>query len=110
VLIGGERVTAGLGGGSGRVLRMAGRYADVLDLHGDPRHGRVAGATMAQARAGDVQRRALTTVDDLAARMDLVRAAAADAGRPPVAVSPQICAAAVPAAGPQPVKHPQLIS
>jgi hypothetical protein len=47
---------------------MAGRYADVLDLHGDPRHGRVFGATMAQARAGDVQRRALTTVEDLGAR------------------------------------------
>jgi alkanesulfonate monooxygenase SsuD/methylene tetrahydromethanopterin reductase-like flavin-dependent oxidoreductase (luciferase family) len=75
-----------VGGGSDRVLRMAGRYADVLDLHGDPRHGRVAGATMAQARAGDVQRRALTTVDDLTARIELVRAAARDAGRPPDAV------------------------
>jgi alkanesulfonate monooxygenase SsuD/methylene tetrahydromethanopterin reductase-like flavin-dependent oxidoreductase (luciferase family) len=79
-----------VGGGSDRVLRMAGRYADVLDLHGDPRHGRVAGATMAQARAGDVRRRALTTVEDLASRFELVRAAAEEAGRPPVAVSTQI--------------------
>jgi alkanesulfonate monooxygenase SsuD/methylene tetrahydromethanopterin reductase-like flavin-dependent oxidoreductase (luciferase family) len=37
-----------------------------------------------------VQRRALTTVEDLAARSELVRAAAADAGRPPVDVSTQI--------------------
>jgi alkanesulfonate monooxygenase SsuD/methylene tetrahydromethanopterin reductase-like flavin-dependent oxidoreductase (luciferase family) len=28
-----------VGGGSDRVLDMAGRYVDVLDLHGDPRHG-----------------------------------------------------------------------
>ena len=36
-----------VGGGSDRILRMAGRYADNLDLHGDPQHGKVAGATMA---------------------------------------------------------------
>ena len=41
---------------------QASRYVDVLDLHGDPRHGRVAGATMAEAAAGNVIRRALTTV------------------------------------------------
>jgi alkanesulfonate monooxygenase SsuD/methylene tetrahydromethanopterin reductase-like flavin-dependent oxidoreductase (luciferase family) len=76
-----------VGGGSDRVLQMAGRYADVLDLHGDPRHGRVAGATMAEAAAGDVRRRALTTVEDLAARTDLVSKAAAEAGRPRDAVS-----------------------
>ena len=76
-----------VGGGSDRVLRMAGRYADVLDLHGDPRHGRVAGATMAEAAAGDVRRRALTTVEDLARRIGLVRSAAEDAGRPRDAVS-----------------------
>ena len=55
-----------VGGGSDRVLEMAGRFADLLDLHGDPKHGRVAGATMARAAAGDVARRALTTVEDLA--------------------------------------------
>jgi alkanesulfonate monooxygenase SsuD/methylene tetrahydromethanopterin reductase-like flavin-dependent oxidoreductase (luciferase family) len=75
-----------VGGGSERVLTMAGRYADLLDLHGDPRHGKVAGATMAQARAGDVARRALTTVDNLAGRIELVRAAASEAGRPRDAV------------------------
>jgi probable F420-dependent oxidoreductase len=69
-----------VGGGSDRVLGIAGRYADVLDLHGDPRHGRV---------AGDVRRRALTTVEDLASRIQLVRTAAAEAGRPPDAVGVQ---------------------
>lgn len=81
-----------VGGGSDRVLAMAGRFADVLDLHGDPRHGRVAGATMAEAAAVDVRRRALTTVEDLATRIGLVRTAAAKAGRPRnvVKVSTQI--------------------
>jgi alkanesulfonate monooxygenase SsuD/methylene tetrahydromethanopterin reductase-like flavin-dependent oxidoreductase (luciferase family) len=75
-----------VGGGSDRLLELAGRFADLLDLHGDPRHGRVAGATMAQAAAGDVARRAHTTVDDLAERIGLVRDAAQAAGRPRNAV------------------------
>jgi alkanesulfonate monooxygenase SsuD/methylene tetrahydromethanopterin reductase-like flavin-dependent oxidoreductase (luciferase family) len=85
-----------VGGGSDRILRMAGRYADILDLHGDPRHGKVAGATMAQARVGDARRRALTTVEELAVRARLVGAAAIDAGRMPadVAVSTEIIYAA----------------
>ena len=70
-----------VGGGSDRLLGLAGRFADLLDLHGDPKHGRVAGATMAQASAGDVARRAHTTVDDLAGRIGLVRAAAEAAAR-----------------------------
>ena len=40
--------------GRSRILGLAGRFADLLDLHGDPKHGRVAGTTMAQAAAGDV--------------------------------------------------------
>jgi alkanesulfonate monooxygenase SsuD/methylene tetrahydromethanopterin reductase-like flavin-dependent oxidoreductase (luciferase family) len=75
-----------VGGGSDRVLALAGHYADLLDLHGDPKHGRVAGATMAQAAAGDVARRAHTTVEDLAGRIGLVREAAEAAGRPRDAV------------------------
>lgn len=75
-----------VGGGSDRLLELAGRFADLLDLHGDPRHGRVVGATMAQAGAGDVARRAHTTVDDLADRIGLVRDAAQAAGRPRSAV------------------------
>jgi alkanesulfonate monooxygenase SsuD/methylene tetrahydromethanopterin reductase-like flavin-dependent oxidoreductase (luciferase family) len=76
-----------VGGGSDRVLEMAGRYADIIDLHGDPRHGRIAGTTMAQAQVGDKHRRALTTVEELADRYQLVRAAAAAAGRDADAVS-----------------------
>jgi alkanesulfonate monooxygenase SsuD/methylene tetrahydromethanopterin reductase-like flavin-dependent oxidoreductase (luciferase family) len=75
-----------VGGGSDRLLGLAGRFADLLDLHGDPKHGRVAGATMAQASAGDVARRAHTAVDDLAGRIGLVRDAAEAAGRPRDAV------------------------
>ena len=75
-----------MGGGSDRLLGLAGRFADLLDLHGDPKHGRVTGATMAQASAGDVARRAHTTVDDLAGRIGLVRDAAEAAGRPRDAV------------------------
>ena len=81
-----------VGGGSDRVLELAGRFTDVLDLHGDPKHGRVVGATMERAAAGDVARRANTTVDDLAGRIQLVRDAAQAAGRPrdAVAVATQI--------------------
>jgi alkanesulfonate monooxygenase SsuD/methylene tetrahydromethanopterin reductase-like flavin-dependent oxidoreductase (luciferase family) len=81
-----------VGGGSDRVLDLAGRCADVVDLHGDPRHGKVAGTTMEQARRGDVRRRALTTVEDLADRIERVRAAEAAAGRAAgsVTVSTQI--------------------
>jgi hypothetical protein len=47
---------------------------------------------MAEAAAGDVRRRALTTVADLADRIELVRAASERTGRPrdAVAVSTQI--------------------
>src|SRR5579862_1363801 len=48
-----------IGGGSDRVLDLAGRYADVLELHGDPRHGKIAGATREQVRLADIRRRAL---------------------------------------------------
>jgi alkanesulfonate monooxygenase SsuD/methylene tetrahydromethanopterin reductase-like flavin-dependent oxidoreductase (luciferase family) len=76
-----------IGGGSDRILDLAGRYADVLELHGDPKHGKVVGATMKQAKLGDIRRRALTTVADLTARMHLVHAAESRAGRPLGSVS-----------------------
>jgi alkanesulfonate monooxygenase SsuD/methylene tetrahydromethanopterin reductase-like flavin-dependent oxidoreductase (luciferase family) len=81
-----------VGGGSDRVLELAGHFADLLDLHGDPKHGRVAGSTMARATAGDVARRAHTTVEDLGGRIGLVRDAAESAGRArdAVAVATQI--------------------
>jgi alkanesulfonate monooxygenase SsuD/methylene tetrahydromethanopterin reductase-like flavin-dependent oxidoreductase (luciferase family) len=76
-----------VGGGSDRLLAAAGRYADVLDLHGDPRHGKVAGATMQQAADGDIQRRAGTTIEDLANRIRLLRDAESGTGRAPGSVS-----------------------
>jgi alkanesulfonate monooxygenase SsuD/methylene tetrahydromethanopterin reductase-like flavin-dependent oxidoreductase (luciferase family) len=81
-----------IGGGSDRILDLAGCYADVLELHGDPRHGKIAGATREQVRLADNRRRALTTVADLTRRIQLVRAAERQAGRPDgsVTVSNQI--------------------
>jgi alkanesulfonate monooxygenase SsuD/methylene tetrahydromethanopterin reductase-like flavin-dependent oxidoreductase (luciferase family) len=76
-----------VGGGSDRILEMAGRYADVLDLHGHPDRGKLVGATMHDARHGDAQRRAFTTVDDLEERIALVRRASELAGRPRDAVT-----------------------
>jgi alkanesulfonate monooxygenase SsuD/methylene tetrahydromethanopterin reductase-like flavin-dependent oxidoreductase (luciferase family) len=70
-----------VGGGSDRILEMAGRYADVLDLHGHPDRGKLVGATMHDARQGDAQRRAFTTLDDLEERLGLVQRASAAAGR-----------------------------
>jgi alkanesulfonate monooxygenase SsuD/methylene tetrahydromethanopterin reductase-like flavin-dependent oxidoreductase (luciferase family) len=76
-----------VGGGSDRVMAMAGRYADLLDLHGHPSRGTVAGPTTAIARHGDALRRALTTHEDLEERMTLVNASARSAGRATGSVS-----------------------
>jgi alkanesulfonate monooxygenase SsuD/methylene tetrahydromethanopterin reductase-like flavin-dependent oxidoreductase (luciferase family) len=73
-----------LGGGSDRLLEIAGRYADVLDLNGSSRRGAVAGADLPRA---DLRRRLSTTVDDLVESVGRVRAAAAEAGRQQNAVS-----------------------
>jgi alkanesulfonate monooxygenase SsuD/methylene tetrahydromethanopterin reductase-like flavin-dependent oxidoreductase (luciferase family) len=75
-----------VGGGSDRVLEIAGKYADVIDLVGDPRHGSIAGRTMKEKHAGDVRRRALTTVSDLAERVELIRQHSESYGRPRDAV------------------------
>ena len=71
-----------VGGGSDRILQMAARYADILDLHGHPDRGKPRRRQpMQAARNGDVLRRALTTVEDLEDRIRLVRQAADEAGR-----------------------------
>jgi alkanesulfonate monooxygenase SsuD/methylene tetrahydromethanopterin reductase-like flavin-dependent oxidoreductase (luciferase family) len=70
-------------GGSDRVCQMAGRYADVLNIYGHPRHGKVVGKTNAERHRGDTQRRSYTTIDDAAERMSLARASAVEAGRQP---------------------------
>jgi alkanesulfonate monooxygenase SsuD/methylene tetrahydromethanopterin reductase-like flavin-dependent oxidoreductase (luciferase family) len=73
-----------LGGGSDRLLDIAGRYADVLDLNGSSRRSPVAGKDLAQA---DLQRRLRTTVGDLEDSVQRVRSASREAGRPENAVS-----------------------
>jgi alkanesulfonate monooxygenase SsuD/methylene tetrahydromethanopterin reductase-like flavin-dependent oxidoreductase (luciferase family) len=53
-----------LGGGSDRLLHIAGRYADALDLNGSSRRGGVVGPDLPGA---DTRRRLSTTVSDLEA-------------------------------------------
>jgi alkanesulfonate monooxygenase SsuD/methylene tetrahydromethanopterin reductase-like flavin-dependent oxidoreductase (luciferase family) len=73
-----------LGGGSDRLLDIAGRYADALDLNGSSRRGAVSGPDLPGA---DARRRLSTTVADLEASTERVRAASRAAGRPVDAVS-----------------------
>ncbi len=68
-----------LGGGSDRLLDIAGRYADVVDLNGSSRRHSLGRKTPLR---DDRIRRRSTTVDDLAASAARVRAAAAAASRP----------------------------
>jgi alkanesulfonate monooxygenase SsuD/methylene tetrahydromethanopterin reductase-like flavin-dependent oxidoreductase (luciferase family) len=73
-----------VGGGSDRLLEIAGRYADILDLNGSSRRAPVAGKDLARA---DLQRRLTTTVGDLEDSVGRVRAESLAAGRPADAVS-----------------------
>jgi alkanesulfonate monooxygenase SsuD/methylene tetrahydromethanopterin reductase-like flavin-dependent oxidoreductase (luciferase family) len=76
-----------VGGGSDRILEIAGRYADVIDLFADPKHGKMAGPTMWDQHVSAMRRRALSTVDDLAERVERLRGLARAAGRPEDSVS-----------------------
>ena len=76
-----------LGGGSRRILEIAGRYADAIDLNGAPRAGKVAGADLATA---DKRRRLLTSVPDLVESVGAIREASVAAGRREDAVEPSI--------------------
>jgi alkanesulfonate monooxygenase SsuD/methylene tetrahydromethanopterin reductase-like flavin-dependent oxidoreductase (luciferase family) len=67
-----------MGGGSDRLLDIAGRYADILDLNGSSRRSPVAGKDLAGA---DLRRRLTTTVADLEDSVRRVRAASQSAGR-----------------------------
>ncbi|MHB8296573.1 MAG: LLM class flavin-dependent oxidoreductase [Acidimicrobiales bacterium] len=69
-----------LGGGSDRLLELAGAFADHLDLNGSSRRLRLGRAL---ARERDGLRRLTTTVADLEASVAAVRSAAASAGRNP---------------------------
>jgi len=73
-----------LGGGSDRLLEIAGRCADMLDLSGSSRRAPVAGRDLSQA---DLQRRLTTTVQDLEQSVRRVRAASRAAGRAADAVA-----------------------
>lgn len=76
-----------LGGGSVRLLEIAGRYADVVDLNGSPRAPKLSGADL---QAADKRRRLSTTVSDLEASADLVSQAALASGRSADAVERSI--------------------
>jgi alkanesulfonate monooxygenase SsuD/methylene tetrahydromethanopterin reductase-like flavin-dependent oxidoreductase (luciferase family) len=76
-----------LGGGSDRLLDIAGRYADALDLNGSSRRSTVAGPDLP---AADARRRLSTTVADLEASVERVRTAARSAGRPADAVKTSV--------------------
>jgi alkanesulfonate monooxygenase SsuD/methylene tetrahydromethanopterin reductase-like flavin-dependent oxidoreductase (luciferase family) len=68
-----------LGGGSDRLLGLAGRHADIVDLNGSSRRQRLGRTTPLR---DDRIRRRSTTVADLTASAAIVRAAAAAASRP----------------------------
>jgi alkanesulfonate monooxygenase SsuD/methylene tetrahydromethanopterin reductase-like flavin-dependent oxidoreductase (luciferase family) len=75
-----------VGGGSDRILDLAGRYCDVVDLRGDPRHGAMAGKTPNEARLRINRTFALTTVEDHVRQVSRVREASVASGRPEAAV------------------------
>jgi alkanesulfonate monooxygenase SsuD/methylene tetrahydromethanopterin reductase-like flavin-dependent oxidoreductase (luciferase family) len=72
-----------LGGGSDRLLDLAGRYADVVDLNGSSRRLKLSGP---QPVFLDAIRRLTTTEADLVEAVDKVRASASAAGRDPDAI------------------------
>ncbi len=78
-----------IGGGSDRLARLAGQFADIIDLQGHPKFGHVVG-TVPEQQAADSRRRALTTVNDLAERMELVRSEAVAASRDGTAVKASV--------------------
>ncbi len=67
-----------LGGGSDRLLEIAGRYGDVVDLNGSSRRLKLGGP---HPVLRDMMRRFTTTVSDLEDSVQRVRASAAAAGR-----------------------------
>jgi alkanesulfonate monooxygenase SsuD/methylene tetrahydromethanopterin reductase-like flavin-dependent oxidoreductase (luciferase family) len=73
-----------VGGGSDRLLKLAGRYADAIDLSGSSRRTGLAGRHPYQS---ETRRRLSTTVEDLERSIAIVRSEAADAGRSADAVS-----------------------
>jgi len=71
-----------IGGGSDRIMQIAGRYCDFVDIHGSPKRGAMIGKNTEERHFNDVRRRAMTTIDDVAERLEMARAAAREIGRP----------------------------
>jgi alkanesulfonate monooxygenase SsuD/methylene tetrahydromethanopterin reductase-like flavin-dependent oxidoreductase (luciferase family) len=72
-----------LGGGSDRLLEIAGRYADAVDLNGTSQAGALRGKNLPQA---DQRRRMSTTVTGLESSVQRVHAVARSVGRDPVGI------------------------
>ena len=81
-----------LGGGSDRLLELAGRYADIVDLNGSSRRLKL-GAD--QPVFKDAIRRLTTTVADLETAVGMVRQSADAAGRDPNRVEFSILVSAI---------------
>ncbi len=73
-----------LGGGSDRLLEIAGRYADALDLNGTSQAGALRGRNLPQS---DMQRRLSTTVAGLETSFKHVESVAKSVGRPTPSMS-----------------------
>jgi alkanesulfonate monooxygenase SsuD/methylene tetrahydromethanopterin reductase-like flavin-dependent oxidoreductase (luciferase family) len=81
-----------LGGGSDRLLDIAGRYADLVDLNGSSRRLKLGGE---QPIFKDAIRRLTTTVADLETAAGEVRASAAAAGRDPDGIEFSVIASVI---------------
>ncbi len=81
-----------LGGGSDRLLEIAGRHADIVDLNASSRRLKLGGS---HPVFRDVVRRFTTTADDLEDSVQRLRASAAAAGRDPDSVELSILVNAV---------------
>ncbi|GAA2042852.1 hypothetical protein GCM10009819_31690 [Agromyces tropicus] len=78
----GTKPKLAIGGGSDRIMQMAGRYCDIVDIHGTPKRGAMRGKGTEEKHYNDVRRRAMTTIDDVAERLGVARQAASEVGRP----------------------------
>lgn len=75
------------GGGSRRILEIAGRYCDVVDLHGAPgKYGALKGRTLMEKHDASLRTIIQTTVDDTVEQVETVRSASLEGGRPADAV------------------------
>jgi alkanesulfonate monooxygenase SsuD/methylene tetrahydromethanopterin reductase-like flavin-dependent oxidoreductase (luciferase family) len=69
------------GGGSDRILRIAGTYCDVFDLHGNPKYAPFKGRNFTAKHNATQIAISNTTVEDSREQRDKIRAASVAAGR-----------------------------